>query len=188
MIMKRFIALFFALLLGPYASPALAQDGPAEGSCAAWLDHTVDELHSSDQLNLCTLTANKPALLVNTASYCGFTYQFEGLETLYQRYKDQGLAVVGFPSDDFDQEADDEATTAEVCYENYGVSFPMSQTLSVASDDAHPVFQHLAAEQGKPEWNFNKFLVDADGQVVERFPSSVEPDSEELARAIENLL
>ena len=159
-----------------------------EASCAPWLNHEITQLHSSDIIDLCTETAGKPILLVNTASYCGFTYQFTGLEKLHQRFKDQGLVIVGFPSDDFNQEDDDAAKTAEVCYINYGVSFLMTEVIKVKGRSAHPVFAHLGSETRAPQWNFNKYLVSPDGEVIAHFNQTVEPDANELINAIEALL
>jgi len=153
--------------------------------CADWLDHDIGQLHSGNTIDLCAETAGKVVLLVNTASYCGYTYQFSGLEVLYQRYKDQGLVLVGFPSDDFNQEDDDAAKTAEICYVNYGVTFPMTAIIKVRGTDAHSIFAHLASETAPPNWNFNKYLVDRSGQVIELFRSGVNPDTERLVRAIE---
>lgn len=164
---------------------AIAQE---DASCAQWLDHDVQKLHSSDIIDLCAETAGKPVLLVNTASYCGFTYQFTGLETLYQRFKDQGLVVVGFPSDDFNQEDDDTSKTAEVCYVNHGVTFLMTDVVKVKGDGAHPVFAHVGAETEEPSWNFNKYLISKDGDVLTHFNSRVEPDSAEMIAAIEAML
>ncbi|MEK7260147.1 MAG: glutathione peroxidase [Pseudomonadota bacterium] len=163
------------------AAPASAQDA----SCAPWLQHEITRLNSSDIVDLCAETAGKPVLLVNTASYCGFTYQFTGLETLYQRFKDQGLVVIGFPSDDFNQEDDSAAAIAEVCYINHGVTFPMTEVVKVKSADAHPVFAHLGRETEAPGWNFNKYLVGKDGEVLAHFGANVEPDDEALVEAIE---
>lgn len=181
--------LFCALTLMSAALtvPAHAQ-GQEDRSCAPWLDHEVTQLNSANAIDLCAETAGKPVLLVNTASYCGFTYQFTGLEELYQRYRDQGLVVIGFPSDDFNQEDDDAAATAEICYVNHGVTFLMSDVVPVTGGEAHPVFRHLAAESQQPGWNFNKYLVNASGEVVGHFGSRVEPDSVEMLTAVERLL
>lgn len=176
------------LVAGMLAAPTQAGAQQEPVSCAPWLDHEVSRLNSPETIDLCAETAGKPVLLVNTASYCGFTYQFSGLEDLYQRYRDEGLVVVGFPSDDFNQEDDDAAATAEICYVNHGVTFLMSDVVKVTGDDAHPVFGHLAAETEQPGWNFNKYLVNSSGEVVGHFGSRVEPDSVELLTAVENLL
>ncbi|MFM1896078.1 MAG: hypothetical protein RLZZ385_1152 [Pseudomonadota bacterium] len=171
-----------AVVHTPATRQSFAQDA---ASCAGWLDHDVKKLNSSDIIDLCAATAGKPVLLVNTASYCGFTYQFTGLEALYQRFKDEGLVVVGFPSDDFNQEDDDTAKTAEVCYINHGVTFLMTDVIKVKGADAHPVFAHLGAETTAPQWNFNKYLVSASGEVMAHFDSRVEPDNAQLIAAIE---
>ncbi|MEX0619067.1 MAG: glutathione peroxidase [Pseudohongiellaceae bacterium] len=165
----------------PVSTTASAQDA----ACAPWLEHEMTMLHSADTIDLCAETAGKPVLLVNTASYCGFTYQFTGLESLYQRFKNDGLVIVGFPSDDFNQEDDDAAKTAEVCYINHGVTFLMTDVTHVKGAEAHPVFAHLGAQSGEPQWNFNKYLVSKSGEVLAHFDSRVEPDAEELIRAIE---
>jgi glutathione peroxidase len=172
-----------AALAQPEAPEAevVLHDGNA---CASWLDQKTGKLHSEEQLDLCALTAGKAVLIVNTASHCGYTPQFKGLEALYQRYREQGLVVLGFPSDDFFQEADDEADTANVCYVNYGVTFPMASVVRVRGSDAHPVFRHLH-QAGQPSWNFNKYLVGRDGAVIEHFGSNTGPDAEELLGAIE---
>jgi len=121
------------------------------------------------------------------ASFCGYTPQFEGLEALYQRYKDQGLVIIGFPSDDFFQEADQSAETAEVCYVNYGVTFPMTSEINVRGRDAHPIFEHLK-QADSPSWNFNKYLIGKDGAIIEHFGSNTEPLDDELLAAIETAL
>ncbi len=105
---------------------------------------------------MCDAFAGKVLLLVNTASKCGFTPQFESLETLHRRYGERGFAVLGFPSEDFRQELDSEAAVARFCELNYGVSFPMFQKVHVTAADAHPLYQYLAAATGiYPQWNFN---------------------------------
>jgi len=116
--------LFAILLSSLLFSSAQAQEEPVHklDGCVEWLDHEIGQLHTNKIVDLCAETAGKVVLLVNTASYCGYTYQFRGLEALYQRYKDEGLVLVGFPSDDFNQEDDDAAKTAEICYINYGVT------------------------------------------------------------------
>jgi glutathione peroxidase len=164
------------------APTALAAD------CPAFLNHDFKKLHSSGSINLCSAHAGKPLLIVNTASHCGYTPQFKGLESLHQKYRERGLVVVGFPSDDFKQEAKDEAATADICYINYGVTFTMLAPSSVTGKNANPVFQELGRRSDAPGWNFNKYLVGADGEVVQHFDSGVRPDSVELQQAIEELL
>jgi glutathione peroxidase len=137
---------------------------------------------------LCKVAAGRPLLIVNTASHCGYTPQFKGLESLNQKYKNRGLVLVGFPSDDFNQEAKSEAETATVCYENYGVTFTMLSPLPVKGAAANPVFKVLNAQSHEPTWNFNKYLVKPDGTVAEYFDSDVTPESPRLTQAIERLL
>lgn len=127
--------------------------------------------------------AGKVVLVVNTASECGFTPQFEGLEKLWQEHRDQGLVVLGFPCNQFGgQEPGEAAEIGEFCQRNYGVSFPMFDKVEVNGDDAHPLFQWLRQEKGgmlgsKIKWNFTKFLVGRDGKVVDRYAPTTAPDS-----------
>jgi glutathione peroxidase len=156
--------------------------------CPAYLDHEFTRLHSTQVVNLCDEYAGKPLLIVNTASHCGFTPQFKGLEALHQQYRDRGLVVIGFPSDDFDQEVADQAKTAEICYVNFGVKFTMLAPSAVTGADANPVFRELARQTEAPGWNFNKYLVAPDGKVIRHFDSTVAPEAKELQKAIETLL
>lgn len=165
---------------------AISQASAAD--CPAWLNHDFARLRSSETVNLCKAFAGKPLLLVNTASHCGFTPQFKGLEALHEKYRDQGLVVVGFPSNDFNQEARTDKETAEVCYLNYGVKFTMLAPMAVKGDAANPVFRELARQTQEPQWNFNKYLVRADGTVVKYFDSKVTPESAQLNDAITTLL
>jgi glutathione peroxidase len=140
--------------------------------------------------NICETYGGKVLLVTNVASHCGFTPQYEGLEKLYRENKDKGLVVLGFPSGDFkEQEFESDAQIAEFCKLNFGVSFPMFSRSSVKGENANPLFKKLIAETGKePGWNFNKYLVGRDGQVIAHFGSKVEPDSPELKQAIEAAL
>lgn len=156
--------------------------------CPSFLDHDFQKLHSSERVNLCKSFAGKPLLIVNTASHCGYTPQFKGLEALHEKYKDRGLVVIGFPSDDFQQEAKDEAETAQVCFMNYGVTFTMLSPLPVKGPKANPVFRELAHQTKEPQWNFNKYLVKPDGKVAHYFDSEVTPESPALNRAVEAVL
>jgi glutathione peroxidase len=156
--------------------------------CPAWLNQTKRLLHSDKTKNLCAYSG-KPLLIVNTASNCGFTKQFKALDALYREYQPQGLAVVGFSSNDFHQEEADEAQTAKVCFANFGVSFDMYAPIVVSGDDADPLFKELARQGGGfPRWNFYKYLVDRNGVVVERFSSVTAPDSKAMRAAIEKVL
>ncbi len=174
-----------ALLMAAFA---VTEIRAAENACPAYLDQDVRKLRSTEQVNICKAFTGRPLLIVNTASRCGFTPQFEGLEALHQRYKDRGLAVLGVPSNDFRQAAPDEETAAKVCFINYGVTFTMLSQQKVLGPDAHPVFQELGRRAGQPTWNFNKYLIDRNGNVVERFESTVEPMSERLRTAVESVL
>lgn len=146
------------------------------------------KLHSKDTANLCELhKAGKATLIVNTASHCGFTNQFSGLEELHQKYKEEGLVIIGFPSNDFKQEEKEEAETARVCYQNYGVTFIMAQHAPVRGSDAHPTFKYLATETKAPSWNFNKYLITSDGE-VEHFGSRTKPLGSKLEESVAKTL
>ncbi len=136
--------------------------------------------------------AGQVVLVVNTASQCGFTPQFEGLEELYRSYAAQGLVILGFPCNQFgNQEPKDEDAIGSFCQKNYGVSFPMFAKVDVNGDDAHPVFAWLREEQGgllgdKIKWNFTKFLIGRDGRVIQRYGPIVKP--EKIAPDVEKAL
>jgi glutathione peroxidase len=170
------------------AATAAAAAPVATGTCPAFLNHDFRKLRSSGNVNVCRDFAGKPLLIVNTASHCGYTPQFKGLQALHEKYKAQGLVVVGFPSDDFQQEAKDEAETAEVCFLNYGVTFTMLSPTVVTGRNANPVFAELARQQRQPGWNFNKYLVTPQGKVTAYFDSNATPDSPQLNQAIGALL
>ena len=174
-----------ALTLGLAATPAFAAESVA---CPAFLDHDLPKLHSKDTVNLCDLAAGKPMLVVNTASHCGFTGQFKGLEALHKRYGEQGLVVVGFASDDFNQEAKTEEEAATICFKNFGVTFTMIAPSPVTGANATPVFAHINQQAKAPRWNFNKYLLNAKGDVVESFGSTTGPESKTLTRAIDAVL
>jgi glutathione peroxidase len=149
--------------------------------CPDELKHMKRKLNSQEVVNMCEAYAGKAVLFVNTASKCGFTPQFEGLEKLYDTFKDDGLVVVGFPSNDFAQEYSDESKTAEVCELTYGVNFPMFEPISVRGDSADPLYARLAQVTGKqPKWNFNKYLMNKDGSVVKHYGSRVKPQDEDF--------
>ena len=134
----------------------------------------------------------KVLLVVNTASQCGFTPQYRGLEKVYQEYVDRGLVVLGFPCDQFGhQEPGDEEEIAEFCELNFGVTFPLFAKVEVNGDGAHPLYRWLRSEKGgllgsRVKWNFTKFLIDADGQVIKRYGSTTTP--EDIKDDIETLL
>lgn len=175
------------LMMGLLAACIALPSAWAEDGCPAWLNQEKRLLHSNKTKNLCAYSG-KPLLIVNTASHCGFTKQFKALDELHRRYQAQGLAVVGFSSNDFNQEADEEEA-AKVCFVNFGVSFDMYATIPVSGDNADPLFKELARQGGGyPRWNFYKYLVDRHGVVVERFSSLTAPDSKSLQAAIEKVL
>lgn len=174
--------LLLTLLLAA-AFPAHAVD-----NCPEFLNQDLAKLHSDETVNLCDVAAGKPILVINTASYCGYSGQFEGLEALHQKYQEQGLFVVGFASNDFNQEANSEQEASKVCRLNYGVTFTMVAPSSVKGPSANPIFKVLNKQSKEPSWNFNKYLVNAEGKVVNYFPSQVTPDSDKLSSAIEAIL
>ncbi|CAH0416420.1 glutathione peroxidase [Periweissella fabaria] len=132
----------------------------------------------------------QPMIIVNTATKCGFAPQFNDLEALYKKYANQGLVVLGFPSNQFKQEEDSTAAAAKACRMTYGVTFPMHEIIQINGDDAHPLFKYLKSEQhgtlgAAIKWNFTKFLVDKDGQVIKRYapqtePIKIEPDLQNI--------
>ena len=137
----------------------------------------------------------KAMLIVNAASRCGFTSQYAGLQALFERYRDRGLIVLGFPSNDFlRQEPGTNEEIRQFCTLNYGVTFPMYAKLSVKGKDQHPLYAFLTGKDTNPEfsgritWNFNKFLVGRDGRVVARFGSRVKPESPKMIQAVEAAL
>lgn len=178
---RRVVLPAVVLVLSAFGSlPVLAVE------CPSLLQGSLPKLRDKDkeQINLCQQFAGKPLLVVNTASHCGFTPQFEGLEALYNRYKEQGLEVLGVPSDDFNQEDADLAQTAKVCYVNYGVTFSMVEPQHVSGDNAIALFKELAQQSSAPRWNFYKYVVDRQGKVVASFPSQTLPDDPELQAAL----
>ena len=170
----------FALLLGVAAS--------SQAACPPLLDHKVSTL-LDEPASLCQYEG-KVLLVVNTASQCGFTPQYEGLEKLYRRYRDRGLVILGFPSNDFGgQEPGSNKEIAQFCQANYGVSFPMFSKTAVAGTRAHPFYAMLAARTGsRPGWNFHKYLVDRNGERVTAFQTEIEPSDRRLVATLEKLL
>lgn len=177
------------VILSPLASPALA--APA---CPAVLRHTLPRLQDEMPQDLCQY-AGQVVLVVNTASYCGFTPQYKGLEALYDRYRARGLVVLGFPSNDFAQEPGDGQRIAEFCQNTYGVKFPMFVKSSVRvnvkapAPDANPLFVDLVRRtRAVPSWNFNKYLISRDGASVAHYGTTISPDDTGFVKDIERLL
>jgi len=132
--------------------------------------------------------AGRPVLVVNTASRCGFTYQYDGLQALYDAYRDRGLVVLGIPSQDFRQELATSEDVKKFCEVNFDLDFPMTGIEKVRGADAHPLFRWLAQQGAAPAWNFNKFLIAPDGRFVAQFGSSTKPDSPKITGQITPLL
>lgn len=169
----------------------LALPGSALADCSPLLDFQVRKLASDERVDLCDAFGDRVVLVVNTASRCAYTPQYQGLEQLYERYRERGLVVAGFPSNDFGgQEPGNEAKVAEFCELTYGVEFPMfAKTVVRGGRGTHPFYRALAAATGDfPGWNFHKYLLDRRGRAVASFPSRIKPDDPALINQIEALL
>ncbi|MGI9261646.1 MAG: glutathione peroxidase [Woeseiaceae bacterium] len=177
--MRKLMGLLF--LLGLSTASAYA---------GALLDQDFRRLASEETVNLDDAYAGKVILVVNTASKCGNTPQYEGLEKLYEEYGDDGLVVLGFPSNDFfGQEPGTEEEIQDFCRLTYKVRFPMFEKVTVKKGDAHPFFHQLAAEAGTyPTWNFHKFLIGRDTQLISEFSPGTQPYDKDLVAAIESAL
>ena len=179
-------ALFFAGGVICFGSAHAAT--PASAACPALLKQEVLRLQDEKPQSLCQYTG-KVVVVVNTASFCGFTSQYEGLEALHNKYKDKGLVVLGFPSNDFSQETGSNKQIADFCANTFGVKFPMFTKTSVSGKDASPLFQQLSAKSGAaPKWNFYKYVIGRDGQSVVSFNSLTAPDSKQFVKEIEKQL
>jgi glutathione peroxidase len=181
-----------AVLLSGAPAAVLAQTpaaAPAAASCPAILKQTFNRLQDEAPQDLCQY-AGKVVLVVNTASFCGYTSQYQGLEALYAKYSKQGLVVLGFPSNDFGkQEPGSSKEIADFCYNTYGVKFPMFAKSTVQGPNANPLHANLIKLTGKePKWNFTKYLIDRHGKVIEYFPSKVTPDDKQMVSKIEQAL
>jgi len=160
----------------------------ASGACPALLDHTLSSL--TDQPTKLCQFQGKVILVVNTASQCGYTPQYQGLEALYRRYRERGLVVLGFPANDFGgQEPGSNGEIATFCEVNYGVSFPMFAKSTVVGAGTNPLYAQLAARtHERPQWNFHKYLIDRSGEKVLSFESAVTPDDRRLVAELERML
>ncbi|AWB65357.1 glutathione peroxidase [Saccharobesus litoralis] len=177
LISKAITILSLTLAISPFSF--------ATEQCNNILDFEAKKLRSSQTVNFCEQYKNKVLLVVNTASECGFTPQFKELEAMYKKYKDQGLEIVGFPSDSFFQEHDDEKETADVCYINYGVTFTMLSPSKVRGSDANAFYKQLEAQADRSvKWNFFKYLIDKNGKVVDSWNSREKPLGGELEKAV----
>lgn len=168
----------------------LLASAPAWSECAEALDFSYRPLAGKQPVHLCEQYQGKVLLVVNTASKCGYTPQYEGLEALHARLSDRGFAVLGFPSNDFmGQEPGTEAEIKEFCTLTYGVKFPMFEKVSVRGNDATQIYAYLAKQTGqKPGWNFHKYLIDRDGKVVGSYGSKTTPEDAALLAKIDALL
>jgi glutathione peroxidase len=185
MLTQLIYAVSFAALAA-FASPAPA--AAVEAPCPALLDHQFSNLHD-EPVSLCQFRG-KVLLIVNTASECGYTPQYAGLENLHRRYRDRGFSVLGFPANDFGrQEPGTNKQIAQFCRVNYDITFPIFAKTSVVGASANPLYRELATKTGKPpRWNFHKYLLDRTGQPVAAFESAVEPDDSRVTAQIEKLL
>ena len=158
-------------------------------ACPALLQHRFDRLQDEKPQSLCQYSGHV-VLVVNTASFCGFTSQYEGLEALYAKYKSQGLVVLGFPANDFGrQEPGNNQAIADFCENTFGVKFPMFSKTSVVGREANPLYKQLAQKTGEtPQWNFHKYLIGRDGQAVRSYPSTLDPKNPTFVRDIERFL
>ena len=175
--------LLFAMLMIVFAAPASAGPTTAHDFSFTTIDGAPLPLQQ---------LSGKAVLVVNTASFCGFTHQYAGLQALWQRYRDKGLVVLGVPSNDFGgQEPGTEAEIKEFCEVNFDVDFPLTEKVSVRGDAAHPFYRWAKAELGAaaaPRWNFHKYLVAPDGRLAAWFPTRERPDSARLTAAIDAVL
>ncbi|WP_395318188.1 glutathione peroxidase [Variovorax sp. UC74_104] len=175
--------------LPAHAQTAAAAPAPAEAAgCPAILQHTFPRLQDEKPQSLCQYSG-KVVLVVNTASFCGFTPQYKGLESLDMKYRSRGLVVLGFPSNDFAQESGSNKEIADFCESTFGVKFPMFAKSSVRGTDANPLFKQLAQASGTtPKWNFYKYLIGRDGKVVQAWSSMTAPDENGFVSVIEKQL
>lgn len=183
-------SLVSALLSAVILFLAAAISLPATAADPTLLDHSLRKLATDDEVNLGDEYGGKVVLVVNTASKCGNTPQYDGLEKLYREYGPEGLVVLGFPSNDFfGQEPGTEAEIQDFCRLTYGVKFPMFEKVSVKKGSAHPLFDQLAAAAGTyPTWNFHKYLIGRDGNLIAEFSPRTQPYDKQLVASIERAL
>ena len=184
----RFLFIGAYLLFGISAAQS-AQDAPSSGAaCPKVLQHIVARLQDEKPQNLCQF-AGQVVVVVNTASFCGFTSQYKGLEALHAKYKERGLVVLGFPSNDFSQEPESNAKIADFCENTFGVKFPMFVKTTVKGSGALPLFKQLAEQTGtSPKWNFYKYVISRDGKDIKSFSSMTGPQDKSFVQEIEKQL
>ena len=185
----RVATAFAALALAVAATTASRPAAAADKECPALLRHSFNSLQTGQPQSLCQYQG-KVLLVVNTASFCGFTGQYEGLENVYDKYKSRGLVVVGFPSNDFgEQEPGSSKEIADFCRTTYGIKFPMMAKTDIAAPKTHAFYKQLIAKSGAaPKWNFHKYLIDRNGTTVESFDTRTAPDDRRLIAQIERRL
>ncbi len=182
------VKIFSLLLLALAFTAEASAQAASPAACPAAIAHTFPRLQDETPQALCQY-AGKVLLVVNTASYCGYTPQYKGLEALYAKYRDRGLVVLGFPSNDFEQEKGSNKEIAEFCENTYGVKFPMFGASHVKGPQANVLYQQLAQATGQaPKWNFYKYLIARDGRILAVYPSKVTPEDPQLLDAIEKQL
>jgi glutathione peroxidase len=180
--------LFLTILL-IFAGSAMAAESTSGNACHENLNFTVRTLNGNEEVRLCEAYQGKVVLIVNTASKCAFTGQYEDLEALYAEYQDKGLVVLGFPSNDFgNQDPGSEKEIQNFCRTTYGVQFPMFQKSHVKKKYADPLFRQLGEQAGYPKWNFYKYLLNRKGELVDSYSSISSPGSSSFKKQIEKLL
>ena len=184
-----FIVLLASLLGLPIVThSATPGSTPSASTCPQMLQHTVARLQDEKPQDLCQY-AGQVVVVVNTASFCGFTPQYKGLEALHAKYKDRGLVVLGFPSNDFSQEPESNAKIADFCENTFGVKFPMFVKTTVRGSHALPLFKQLAEQTGTtPKWNFYKYIISRDGKDIKSYSSMTGPQDKSFVQEIEKQL
>ena len=187
---KKGLASFAGMLVAAAVSTVLPQAAPAKTGDGSGFDFSFESIDGGalplDQYR------GRPVLVVNTASQCGFTPQYEGLQALWEKYRDQGLVVLGVPSNDFGgQEPGSTEEIKQFCEVNFGIDFPMTAKYPVTGADAHPFYRWIAETLGEskaPRWNFYKYLIAPDGRIAAAWPSTVKPDSRTVTDTVDTLL
>lgn len=187
--MIRSVVLLVLLLCSTTLRVVSASETASAASCPVTLDFTLRQLDSDKQVNLCEAYRDKMVLIVNTASHCGFTPQFTGLEKIYQQYQARGFVVLGMPSNDFgSQEPGSDKEIVSVCNGEYNVTFPMFSKLHAAKASASPLYETLGELAGEyPQWNFHKYLV-FKGELIGSFASHVTPEDKQIVSMLEDFL
>ncbi len=178
------------LLVALLGAPTAIILADSIGHCTDLLNVNVKTLNKNGQVNLCDKYQGKVLLVVNTASKCAYTAQYQGLELLYEKYKQQGFVVLGFPSNDFgQQEPGTEAQIKDFCESTYGVKFPMYAKTKVKKSNADPFYKKLGELAGEyPRWNFHKYLIDRNGKIIGSYKSQVKPFDTNLINKIKSVL